>query len=107
MRFLGLSAPRIPDAKTIWLFRETLAHAGPVERLFQQFDCSLAQRGLQACYGQVIDVSLVPVPTQRHTRGENAAIQAGDCPAEWETQPAKRRQKDTQARRTVKHGVNH
>lgn len=108
MRFLGLDLhQRIPDAKTIWLFRVTLAQAGVVERLFQQFDRSLAQYGLQACGGQVIDASLVPVPTQRNTRGENAAIQAGDCPAEWEAQPAKRRQKDTQARWTLKHGVNH
>jgi transposase, IS5 family len=108
MRFIGLDLhQRIPDAKTIWLFRETVAHAGVVERLFQQFDRALAQHGLQARGGQVIDASLVPVPTQRHTRGENAAIQGGDCPAEWEAQPAKRRQKDTQARWTVKHGVNH
>lgn len=108
MRFLGLDLhQRIPDAKTIWLFRETLAQAGVVERLFQQFDRYLAQQGWQARGGQVIDASLVPVPTQRNTREENATIQAGDCPAEWEAQPAKRRQKDTQARWTVKQGVNH
>jgi len=108
MRFLGLDLhQRIPDAKTIWLFRETLAQAGVVERLFQQFDRSLAQHGLQARGGQVIDASLVPVPTQRNTRKENAAIQAGDSPTEWAAQPAKRRQKDTQARWTVKQGVNH
>ena len=108
MRFLDLDLhQRIPDAKTIWLFRETLAQAGVVERLFQQFDRYLAQHGLQARGGQVIDASLVPVPTQRNTREENATIQAGDCPAEWTTQLAKRRQKDTQARWTVKHGVKH
>jgi len=108
MRFLDLDLhQRIPDAKTIWVFRETLAQAGVVERLFQQFDQYLAQQGLQACGGQVIDASLVPVPVQRNTRDENTAIQAGVCPAEWEAQPAKRRQKDTQARWTVKHGVNH
>jgi len=108
MRFLDLDLhQRIPDAKTIWLFRETLAQAGVVERLFQQFDGYLAQRGLQARGGQVIDASLVPVPTQRNTREENTTLQAGACPAEWEAQPAKRRQKDTQARWTVKHGVRH
>lgn len=108
MRFLGLDLhQRIPDAKTIWFFRETLAQAGVVERLFQQFDRSLAQHRFQARGGQVIDASLVPVPTQRNTRGENAAIQAGDSPAEWEAQLPKRRQQDTQARWTVKHGVNH
>ena len=108
MRFLGLDLhQRIPDAKTIWLFRETLAQAGVVERLFQQFDCYLAQQGLQARGGQVIDASLVPVPTQRNTRAENATLQAGDMPADWAAHPAKRRQKDTQARWTVKHGGSH
>ncbi len=99
MRFLGLVLPqRIPDAKTIWLFRETLDQAGVVERLFQQFDGYLAQRGLKARGGQVIDGSLVPVPTQRNTRAENATLQAGAGPAEWTTQPAKWRQEDTHAR---------
>ncbi len=108
MRFLGLDLhQRIPDAKTIWLFRETLAQAGVVETLFTQFDTYLAQHGLQARGGQLIDASLIPVPIQRNTREENAAIKAGDCPAAWDAQPAKRRQKDTEARWTVKHGVSH
>ena len=108
MRFLGLDLhQRIPDAKTIWLFRETLAQAGVIERLFTQFDTYLATQGLQARGGQLIDASLIPVPIQRNTREENATIKAGDCPAEWDAQPAKRRQKDTQARWTVKHGVSH
>lgn len=108
MRFLGLDLhQRIPDAKTIWLFRETLAQAGVVETLFTQFDTYLAAQGLQARGGQLIDASLIPVPTQRNTHEENTTIKAGDCPAAWEAQPAKRRQKDTQARWTVKHGINH
>ncbi len=108
MRFLGLDLhQQIPDAKTIWLFRETLAQAGVVEKLFTQFDTYLAKHGLQARGGQLIDASLIPVPTQRNTREENATIKAGDCPADWDAQPAKWRQKDTEARWTVKHGVSH
>ena len=108
MRFLGLDLhQRIPDAKTIWLFRETLARAGVVERLFTQFDTYLAGQGLQARGGPLIDASLIPVPTQRNTREENATLKAGACPSDWDAQPAKRRQKDTQARWTVKHGVSH
>lgn len=108
MRFLDLDLhQRIPDAKTIWLFRETLTQARVVERLFQQFDRYLTQQGLQARGGQVIDASLVPVPIQRHTRKAHATLQAGDVPADWAAQPAKRRQKDTQARWTVKHGASH
>ncbi|MDH5574188.1 MAG: IS5 family transposase [Nitrospirota bacterium] len=108
MRFLGLDLDqRIPDAKTIWLFRETLAQAHVVETLFAQFETYLAEHGLQPRGGQLIDASLVPVPKQRNTHKENALIKAGECPAEWERQPGKRRQKDTDARWTVKHGENH
>ena len=35
MRFLVLGlSNRVPDAKTIWLFRERLTQAGAIERLF-------------------------------------------------------------------------
>lgn len=108
MRFLGLDLhQRIPDAKTIWLFRETLTQAGVVEKLFTQFDTYLAGQGLQARGGQLIDASLIPVPKQRNTREENATVKAGDCPADWEAHSAKRRQKDTDARWTKKHGTSH
>ena len=108
MRFLGLDLDqRIPDAKTIWLFRETLAQAHVVETLFAQFETYLAEHGFQPRGGQLIDATLVPVPKQRNTHKENAIIKAGECPAEWESQPVKRRQKDTDARWTVKHGENH
>jgi IS5 family transposase len=108
MRFLGLDLDqRIPDAKTIWLFRETLAQAQVVETLFAQFESYLAEHGLQPRGGQLIDASLIPVPKQRNSRDENATIKAGECPREWDRQPAKRRQKDTEARWTVKHGENH
>jgi hypothetical protein len=39
MRFLGLGLEdRVPDAKTVWLYREGLAQAGVVDALFKQFD---------------------------------------------------------------------
>jgi hypothetical protein len=39
VRFLGLSLEdEIPDAKTLWLYREALAKAGAVEELFERFD---------------------------------------------------------------------
>lgn len=37
MRFLGLG-DRVPDATTVWLYREALAQAGKVEELFKLFD---------------------------------------------------------------------
>jgi hypothetical protein len=39
MRFLGLSlGDRVPDATTIWLFRERLVKAGAIKRLFDRFE---------------------------------------------------------------------
>jgi IS5 family transposase len=83
MRFLGLDLDqRIPDAKTIWLFRETLTQAQIVETLFEQFEAYLAAHGLQPRGGQLLDASLDPVPKQRNSREENATIKAGECPSE-------------------------
>jgi IS5 family transposase len=43
MRFLGLGLQdRVPDAKTVWLYREALAQAGLVEALFKQFESGAA-----------------------------------------------------------------
>jgi IS5 family transposase len=39
MRFVGLVLDDpVPDAKTIWLYREQLARAGAAQRLFARFD---------------------------------------------------------------------
>src|SRR5664279_3055029 len=47
MRFLGLKLEdRVPDAKTVWLFRETLKQQGVGEGLFKRFDEQLAAQGL-------------------------------------------------------------
>ena len=108
MRFLGLGlADRVPDAKTVWLYREGLAQAGVVEALFLQFDGYLARQGYIARGGQILDASIVPVPKNHNTRDENKAIKAGEEPEGWADKPAKRSQKDTDARWTKKHGKSH
>jgi len=92
MRFLGLRlGSRVPDAKTIWLFREQLA-----EELFRQFETVLEKSGFAARKGQIIDASIVQAPKQRNSREENAQIKHGEIPQDWEE--AKRRQKDIDAR---------
>jgi transposase, IS5 family len=46
MRFLGLDlSDRVPDARTIWLFREKLTKAGAIEALFDRFDAALRAAG--------------------------------------------------------------
>jgi hypothetical protein len=58
MKFLGLElCDDVPDARTIWLFRETLRKAGAVEKLFAQFDAMLNQHGFQASGGQIVDAT--------------------------------------------------
>src|SRR6478752_358810 len=104
-RFLGLAiADSIPDATTLWLFREKLAKAGLIEKLFDRFDQHLAAKGYMARGGQMVDATIVPVPTQRNSRDENEAVKAGRIPEEWDNKPAKLRQKDRDARWTKRHG---
>ncbi|MBY0273136.1 MAG: transposase [Alphaproteobacteria bacterium] len=56
MRFLGLElCQSVPDAKTIWLYRERLSQKGIIEKLFESFDRALKERGYLAMGGQVVD----------------------------------------------------
>ena len=108
MRFLGLGLQdRVPDAKTIWLYREALTKTGAIARLFGDFDAHLRQHGYLAMGGQIIDATIVPVPKNRNSREENAAIKAGETPQGWDEKPAMKRQKDLAARWTKQHGRSH
>lgn len=99
MRFLGLSlGERVPDAKTIWLFRERLIRAGTIEKLFDRFDQAVREAGYIAMSGQIVDASLIAAPKQRNTDAEKADIKAGRIPQEWSKNPARLRQKDRDAR---------
>lgn len=107
-RFLGLTPEdTVPDAKTLWLFREQLARHGLIEKLFQRFDNQLWQSGLVPKGGQIVDASLVSVPKNRNTRDENKQIKEGKTPEGWDDQPNMKRQKDEDARWTKKHGKSH
>ncbi len=66
-RFLGLALEdRVPDAKTLWLFREQSARHGVVEKLFDAFDEQLWLAGYLPWGGQIIDASLMNVPRNRN-----------------------------------------
>ena len=112
MRFLGLNLEdRIPDAKTVWLFRETLKQAGLGEVLFKRFHEQLAAKGLAAKGGQMVDATFVEVPKSRNSREDNAKLKAGEIPEDWKKEDAatvnKVRQKDTDARWTKKNNETH
>jgi transposase, IS5 family len=106
MRFLDLSlGDTVPDAKTIWLFREQMTEAGVIEKAFQQFESYLCEQGFTARKGQMVDASIVAVAKQRNNREENKQIKQGEIPEDWSEQ--KKRQKDTDARWTKKNGQNY
>ena len=101
MQFLGLNwQSRVPDQKTIWLFREQLTKAKLVKPLFERFEQLLVDQGYEARRGQMVDATLVNVPIQRNPKKENEQIKAGETPEDW-SEP-KGRQKDTDARHTKK-----
>jgi IS5 family transposase len=104
-RFLGLRLEDpVPDAKTLWAFKDRLARQELVVELFARFDQHLTEQGYVAKGGQIIDATLVEVPRQRNTPDENRAIKAGTVPEDWKDKPAKLAQKDPDARWTKKRG---
>ena len=53
MRFVGLALhDPVPDAKTIWLYREQLKRAGAIDGLFRRFDAVLSAKGYLARVGR-------------------------------------------------------
>lgn len=105
MRFLELGLhDRVPDAKTIWLFRELLVKTKAIDALFDRFEAALEDHGYLAMSGQIVDACIVTAPKQRNDDGEKAAIKEGRVPDGWKDTPAKLRQKDRDARWTMKRG---
>ncbi|WP_042062668.1 IS5 family transposase, partial [Acidomonas methanolica] len=103
MRFLGLTlSDRVPDAKTVWLFRERLTQAGAIQGLFERFDATLRNAGYLPMSGQILDATLVAAPKQRNTNAEKADPREGRIPQDWQDRPAKLSHKDRHARWTLK-----
>jgi len=60
MRFLDLGLEDgVPDATTIWLFREALVEAGLIDTLFDRFSQHLRVKGYIARGGQIVDATIV------------------------------------------------
>lgn len=103
MRFAGLALHEpVPDATTIWLFREQLLRAGAIERLFARFDAILREKGLLAMGGQIVDATVVQARPARLTAEEKATLEGGGTPEGWS--PAREAQIDRDARWTLKRG---
>ena len=95
MRFLGLGlSDPVPDANTIWTFREALTRAETAGKpaiavLFSAYDTALRQAGFLAMGGQIVDATVVAAPKQRNTEAEKADLKAGRVPDAWKAKPAK------------------
>lgn len=111
MRFLGVElAGNVPDARTVWTFREALKENHLADALFDRLNRALGELGIELKSGQIIDATFVPVPIQRNGRENNALIKAGAVPIAWgqdAEQPNKLAHKDTDARWTKKGGQSH
>lgn len=105
MRFCQLGPEdRVPDANTLWDFREALIAAEALDALFAQLDRAITAAGYLPRSGQILDATLVAAPRQRNTDGEKALIKEGRSAADiWPDEPAKARQKDVDGRWTVKY----
>lgn len=107
-RFLGLSlGEKVPDAKTIWLFRNTLTELKIIDALFSQFNQMLEAQGIITHTGTIVDATFVDAPRQRNSRDENEQIKNNEIPEEWKKNPHKMSQKDTDARWTKKRDETH
>ena len=99
MRFLGLGlADPVPDANTIWTFREALTRATltgqpAIEVLFGAYEAALTRAGFLAMGGQIVDASIVAAPKQRNTDAEKRDIKEGRIPARWADKPPSSRRR--------------
>lgn len=108
--FLGLRiGDLIPDAKTIWDFKQRLEAEGREgsRKLFEAFNQKLEAQGYIGREGSIIDASFVEAPRQRNEREQNQRIKQGERPEEFDTNPAVGRQKDSEARWTKKNAQAH
>jgi transposase, IS5 family len=63
MRFLGVElAGKVPDARTVWAFRESLKEHDLGDALFDRLTQALVGLGVELKSGQIIDATFVPVP---------------------------------------------
>jgi transposase, IS5 family len=103
MRFAGLALhDAVPDAKTIWLFREQLSRSGTLTKLFERFDRLLHERGYLAMGGQIVDATVIEARKPRLTKDEKATLRGGGTPPRWSK--ARARQIDRDGRWTLKRG---
>ena len=109
-RFLGIRLyDTVPDAKTIWHFKEELKEAKALDKIFDMFTEKLEKKGIITRSGSIVDAAFVEVPRQRNTKEENKEIKEGKIPKKWQTKKNRHKlaQKDTDARWATKNKKRH
>lgn len=95
----------LPDAKTIWHFKNELSREDMINKLFTLLHNQLLADGIILNKGTIVDAIFVNVPRQRNSREENAKIKEGIELEDWIAKKA--RQKDIDARWTKKNDETH
>ena len=109
-RFLNLQMyDTVPDAKTIWNFREELKTTKILEKIFEMFNAQLEKEKIITYSGSIVDATFVEVPKQRNTRNENKDIVEGNVPNNWQSKKNRNKivQKDMDARWVTKNKERH
>lgn len=105
-RFAGIGvADDIPDARTIWLFRQRIGERG-IKLLFAQFNRMMREAGLEYSRSMLIDATYYEPPRQHFTPKEKQVIkQTGKAPQEWSEK--KKAHKDLEAQSAKKGNTSH
>ena len=105
-RFTGIGyCDNIPDARTIWKFRERLGSKG-TKQLFVLFFSEMKNKGLKCSQGKLVDATFQEAPKQRNTPEENNTIkETGEAPESWSEK--KKAHKDIEATWTKKGDEKH
>jgi IS5 family transposase len=106
-RFCGLlDELNVPDARTLWLFKQRLVQAGTgAQAIFDAVGQQLQAAGYIARGGQMVDATIVRAPIQHMSQEERDIVNQQAVPKDWG--PKKTAHKDCDARWTKKHGKSY
>ena len=115
-RFLKLElSDKVPDAKTIWLYRENLVKSGKMQELFDHLDKTIDEHGIDSGDGIINDATFHVRPQQRYNlekkkyekdQAKKEEDRTGIAPPDM-TNPHKVRQIDQEANYGVKRNKPH
>lgn len=107
-RFLDVGTCRLPAPQTIWRYFEIFTKKGCFERFSSMLADFISQHPIsEKDDSRAIDSTFCEVPKSHNTSEENKIIKKGLGHTLWNDKPAKKRQKDIDARGAMKGNVYH